>query len=94
MEVARVWGERPTVVLNEWSPQDRELAAAKLLQDRNVCPGCHHPKSMVWVEDPDFDVIAEEAKCVVCEALDSERSGTKTEKGLHYYPVIRPHPKG
>ena len=88
-----MWGERPTVFLNEWSDQDRELAVSLILLERSRCPGCGQAKSKVWVEhdDCEFDVIAEEIQCQGCRALEDERSGTKTQKGLHYYLNMRPH---
>lgn len=87
-----MWGVRPTVFLNEWPTQDQELAVATILHDRSLCPGCHFPKSEVWVDPSDarYDYLAEEVKCLACGPLESERTGSKTEKGLHYYPVRRP----
>lgn len=85
---------RPTEFLNEWSARDRELAKAKVLNDRNYCPGCGHPKSEVWVDpgDAKYHYIAEEVQCLTCARLQSEQDGAKTQKGLHYF--IQRHPLG
>jgi len=75
-----------------WNDRDREMAKALHLFEHAQCPGCGFPKSEVWVESDsrEHDYIAEEVQCQACAALESEKAGKKTEKGLHYYVVRHP----
>lgn len=73
-----------TVVVSEWTPEDRALMLAYDAYVKGLCRGCGHPKATAWHYDNDG--FFEATETYVCHACTAARPANEdgTVKPVEY----------
>lgn len=69
--------------------EDRETATAVQYERNLACPGCHSPRDLAWVYDPERQTLQQQRArqrvkrrlCVDCAEVANDQQRARTEAG-------------